>query len=473
MPHKDWQEGRIVRKNDQTTFIRWTRDAANATGALFIDANEIIAEGFERLGPEQVDPLFGDRRTHSSPAGAKYNAAAVIAGLKALPSNPLAGCFSQLADELPPTLTTAPPAGANPISAPPKKLPGLGISGPGAVHSGHWRQLNEHVTGSAVKSGLIPDLRPLIPDTQLRDTVVMVGGDGNYYLTGSSGDDIWDHNDGVELWRSADLKTWDYLGLVWSFEKDATWQKDWRWHNHPVRALWAPELHYIKRLKNYFITLSMPPGGRGILRSTTGKPEGPYVNALAHDASLPDDIDASLFEDDDGTVYLVYGGGWIARMKDDLSGLAEEPRKPGLLHPDLDPNHHAETCPPRRHCADIGREGAFLFRRDGKYYLTAADTYEGRYSSMAAISGTIYGPYDHRHEAVPTGGGTDYFQDKEGRWWCAYFGNDDQAPFREKPAIVQVEFDADGLIHVAKNQPDFVLQENARHENPSSSGHAP
>jgi len=32
-----------------------------------------------------------------------------------------------------------------------------------------------------------------------------------------------------------------------------------------------------KRLKNYFITLSMPPGDRGILKSTTGKPEGPYV----------------------------------------------------------------------------------------------------------------------------------------------------------------------------------------------------
>jgi hypothetical protein len=122
-------------------------------------------------------------------------------------------------------------------------------------------------------------------------------------------------------------------------EKDGTWERQWRWHRKAVRALWAPELHYVKRLKNYFITLSMPPGDRGILKSTTGKPEGPYVNALANDGKLDGDIDAFFFEDDDGTVYLV------------------------------------------------------------------------------------------------SGGGTDYFQDKQGNWWDCFFGNDNQAPFREKPAI--------------------------------------
>jgi xylan 1,4-beta-xylosidase len=351
----------------------------------------------------------------------------------------------------------APPKGGAIVPPPAPRAKGLGISGPGAVKTPRWKTMNERLTGEAVKAGLIPDLKPLIPDMQIRDTVVIVGADGQYYLTGSTGNDIWDHNDGVELWRSADLKTWDYVGLAWTFEKDGTWHKDWRHHHKPVRALWAPELHYIKRLKNYFITLSMPPGGRGVLKSTTGKPEGPYVNALANDERLGGDIDASLFEDDDGQVYLVWGGGWIARMKDDLSGLAEEPRKPVLLNPDKNPAHHAATCPPRRDCSDIGHEGAYLFKHDGRYYLTAADMYQGRYSSMVAISDNVYGPYDRRHEAVPCGGGTNYFKDKEGRWWCAYFGNDDQSSFREKPALVRVEFAPDGKIRVAKDQPDFVL----------------
>ena len=336
-----------------------------------------------------------------------------------------------------------------PVLPPSSLKPGSGISGPGATPNTarlRWAALNQSVTGSVVKLGLLPGIEPLM-DIQVRDTVIRIGGDGMYYLTGSTGEDIWDHNDGVELWRSADLRKWDCLGLVWSFEKDATWQREWRWHHKPVRALWAPEIHYIKRLKNYFITLSMPPGDRGLLKSSTGKPEGPYVNALAGDGRFEGDIDASLFEDDDGTVYLVYGGGMIVRMKDDMSGLAEKPRRPVLLDPDTNPAHHAETCPSRRQCSDIGREGACLFKRNGTYYLTAADTYEGRYSSMAALANNIYGPYRWRHEAVPCGGGGNYLQDKQGRWWDTFFGNDDQAPFREKPAIVPIEFDKDGRIH--------------------------
>lgn len=104
VPHKDWKDGKILR-NEQQTFVTWTRNAATATGALFIDTNAIIAKGFERLGPEQVQPLFGDARTHTSPEGAKYNAAAVVAGMKGLRPNPLAGYFTPLAAKLPPTLT--------------------------------------------------------------------------------------------------------------------------------------------------------------------------------------------------------------------------------------------------------------------------------------------------------------------------------------------------------------------------------
>ena len=375
-----------------------------------------------------------DAREQQTRKGSRLRLSFVAAAIAAL-----AGAYAAAQQARPP----------GPVTPPPNLKPGSGISGPGATANDtrmRWVTMNRGVTGSAVKLGLIPEIEPLL-DIQVRDTVIRIGGDGMYYLTGSTGEDIWDHNDGVELWRSSDLRKWDYLGLVWSFEKDSTWQRAWRWHRKPVRALWAPELHYVKRLKNYFIALSMPPGDRGLLKSTTGKPEGPYVNALAGDAKLDGDIDASLFEDDDGAVYLVYGGGLIARMKDDMSGLAEAPRKPALLDPDTNPAHHADTCPPNRQCSDIGHEGASLFKRNGTYYLTAADTYEGRYSSMAALSDNIYGPYKWRHEAVPCGGGTNYFQDKQGHWWDCFFGNDNQAPFREKPAIVPIEFDKDGKIH--------------------------
>jgi hypothetical protein len=104
----------------------------------------------------------------------------------------------------------------------------------------------------------------------------------------------------------------------------------------------------------------------------------------------------------------------------------------------------------------FGHEGAVLFKANGRYYHGAVDDYEGRYSTCVAIAGNIWGPYDHWHETVPCGGGTDFFEDKEGNWWCAFFGNDDSAPWREKPGAVRVEFDAIGRIKVAK-QPAWNL----------------
>ena len=60
--------------------------------------------------------------------------------------------------------------------------------------------------GTAVRDGIIPPLRP-IWELHLRDTIINQGGDGFYYMSGSSGDNIWDVTSGIELWRSKDLKT--------------------------------------------------------------------------------------------------------------------------------------------------------------------------------------------------------------------------------------------------------------------------
>ncbi|HEY2866647.1 MAG TPA: rhamnogalacturonan acetylesterase [Pyrinomonadaceae bacterium] len=96
VPHKDWDNGKIVRK-EQATFVQWTKNAALATGAAFIDLNESAALRLEALGPEKVLALFGDARTHSTPAGALLNAEAVVAGLKALKRPNLSRYFSEKA----------------------------------------------------------------------------------------------------------------------------------------------------------------------------------------------------------------------------------------------------------------------------------------------------------------------------------------------------------------------------------------
>lgn len=313
-------------------------------------------------------------------------------------------------------------------------------------------------TGSAVDRGLVPPILPAM-ELHLRDGVVTLGGDGNYYLTGSSGDNIWAYAKGIELWKSTDLKSWDYVGLVWDIDKEADeWVKRWRRHpRRAVRAVWAPEIHYVRG--NYYICFSMCPHGIGLLKSSTGKPEGPYVNAF-NDNSAPivDAIDPTLFEDEDGSVYLTYGAATrIVKLKDDLSGFDGKPRDVVLAVNDTVPAHHAVKCR-KRGMRDLGHEGAVLFKRDGLYYLGAADDYEGRYTTCLAVSESLYGPYRLRHESVPCGGGTGFFKDKAGNWWCSYFGNDTQTHFREKIGFVKVAFSVDGRAYPALEQP-FVPED--------------
>jgi lysophospholipase L1-like esterase len=83
VPHKDWDGGHIVRK-ERDQWVKWTADASAATNAAYIDLNEIVALKFEYLGPGKVAPLFGDARTHSTPAGALLNAQLVVSGIRAL-----------------------------------------------------------------------------------------------------------------------------------------------------------------------------------------------------------------------------------------------------------------------------------------------------------------------------------------------------------------------------------------------------
>ena len=146
-----------------------------------------------------------------------------------------------------------------------------------------------------------------------------------------------------------------------------------------------------------------------------------------------DGIDASLFRDDDGKVYFVYGSGKIARMTEDMTGLAEKPR---LLKP--------------RDYKHVGFEGAFLTKMGSKYVLVCAE-FNGKgkartYDCMIASSDNVYGPYGDRYLALPHAGHNTLFKDREGKWWATLFGNDATAPFRERPAILRIELDANGRI---------------------------
>ncbi|MEI7900761.1 MAG: family 43 glycosylhydrolase, partial [bacterium] len=279
------------------------------------------------------------------------------------------------------------------------------------------------VCAEGARAQELPPLAPLF-DYPVRDTCVCLGPDGTYYLTGTTGHPTWwGENDGIRMWKSTDRVTWEAMGLVWSFAQNKTWQQQ--------GAIWAPEIHYIKG--TFWITYSVNYGGTGVLKSSSGSAAGPYVD-IKTDGPLTGDIDASLFEDDDGHVYFVYQNGRIARMNDEMTGLAETPRH-------LSPANNGQ----------VGFEGAFITKTGPTYLLLCAefnyDSGSSTYDCMVASSTNIYGPYGDRYLSIRHGGHNMFFKDQTGDWWSTFFGNDDTAPFRERPALLRIGMNAQGLVY--------------------------
>lgn len=86
-PRNVWLEGRVVRGLDG--YASWAADAAQKSGARFIDLNTITANKYDAMGPDATNAYFFDRQ-HSKKIGAKLNAESVVEGLRGLKDCPLA-----------------------------------------------------------------------------------------------------------------------------------------------------------------------------------------------------------------------------------------------------------------------------------------------------------------------------------------------------------------------------------------------
>lgn len=93
VPRKIWKDGKIARATG--SHADWTREVAKAEAVAFIDLHELIAQRYDALGAEAVNSLFADERVHTNKAGAEFNAAVVVEGLRALPQNPLAAYLKE------------------------------------------------------------------------------------------------------------------------------------------------------------------------------------------------------------------------------------------------------------------------------------------------------------------------------------------------------------------------------------------
>ncbi len=81
-----WRDGNVERGPGE--YRAWSRAVAEAAGVAFVDLTRIVADRYQALGEAKVAEFFPQDHTHTNPAGAEGNAAAVVAGLKGLRGGP-------------------------------------------------------------------------------------------------------------------------------------------------------------------------------------------------------------------------------------------------------------------------------------------------------------------------------------------------------------------------------------------------
>ena len=201
---------------------------------------------------------------------------------------------------------------------------------------------------------------PIVQTKYTADPSPLVVGDTLFLYTShdSSPDEILDPNERSSagffmydwlLWSTTDMVNWTAHGAVASL-------KDFSWRTRDNGA-WA--IQTVKRNGKYYLYAPLHGHGIGVLVSDS--PYGPFKDPLGKPLVWQqehwEDIDPTVFIDDDGQAYMYWGNPntyWVM-LNDDMISVKGDIHK---LEYHLD--HY--------------QEGPWLYKRNGHYYLAYATT---------------------------------------------------------------------------------------------------
>lgn len=212
----------------------------------------------------------------------------------------------------------------------------------------------------------------------------------------------------VRIWKSPDLKNWEYIGEPYSLGNTYDALKNANIDVPELKEdtpLWAPEIHWTG--KNWLL-VHCPRYISTFAISKTNELNGQWSNPSPKD--FIGRHDGSLFKDDNNKWYYTFQNAYVAPIKSDFSGLEKEPVYIG---------------PSDR---KIGHEGATIIKIKNKYVLfgtgwSVGKGRKGSYNLYYCTADSIYGPYSKRRFAGRFMGHGTPFMDKNGKWWCTAFYN--------------------------------------------------
>ena len=187
---------------------------------------------------------------------------------------------------------------------------------------------------------------------------------------------------GVQLWSSTNLTEWKLVSQLIAPAGDHWYKKGFK----------APELFPSKG--KWYLTFSCPKGDApdspfGVALAVSNKITGPY-RVLTEDAPLTEGSDATLFQDDDGKVYLFRNGISAIQVNLDQAQTVGEPFNVLSPGPGTDWDGTAQGAP------KVDLEGPSVFKHDHNYYLLYASLGHG-YEEGYATAPRITGPWLKYH----------------------------------------------------------------------------
>ncbi len=251
---------------------------------------------------------------------------------------------------------------------------------------------------------------PILPGFYPDPSICRV--DEDYYLVNSS----FEYFPGVPIFHSRDLVHWRQLGHVLTRPSQLPLL-----NAAPSDGIYAPTLRY--HAGKFYLATTNNFTGSGFRNFfvTADDPAGPWSEPIWVKQG---GIDPSLFFDTDGKVYWTGNGTGWAPVR-------------GLYQSEIDPATGHLLSEPRLIWTGSGGsypEGPHLFKRDGFYYLLAAEggTAECHMTTIARAR-TPYGPFEscphnplltHRSLMAPitSTGHADFVEDHLGHWWAVFLG---------------------------------------------------
>ncbi|GAB3296386.1 glycoside hydrolase family 43 protein [Hymenobacter humi] len=258
--------------------------------------------------------------------------------------------------------------------------------------------------GPAARAQAPPAHNPVVYADVPDLSMIRVGN--TYYMSSTT----MHMSPGVPLMKSTDLVNWRLVSYAYDTLSGTDAMALANGKSTYGRGSWASSLRYHQG--TYYVSTFAQTTGKTHVYSTKNIEKGPW-KAVSFRPSLHDH---SLFFDDDGRVYMVYGQGklQLAELTADVSGL-----KPGTTPQVIIENASAPAGPN----INLPAEGSQLFKVNGKYYLfNIAWPRGGMRTVIVHRADKITGPYEGRVAlqdlGVAQGGLIDT---PDGRWYSYLF----------------------------------------------------